>query len=133
MPSNLVLTQPDVVMPQGPMQAFDESAERPALLDDGYAQGEDTRFVLTQQARRFFRVARRLTQDDWNTLYTFFVARKGRPFWFYNVRETQPPYSWDPTGQNPIGRYAVVFEGGLSQATELPRGTCQVALREVAY
>jgi hypothetical protein len=133
MPSNLVITQPDVVMPQGLMSSFKEQIERPALVDDGYALGESTRFAMTIFSRRTFRLARRLNGADTVTLYNFLAARKGRPFWFYNLRETQPVGSWDPTGQNPVGRYAVVWQGPLAQATEMGRGgTSELELREVA-
>jgi hypothetical protein len=133
MPSNLVITQPDAVMPQGLMSAFREQIERPALVDDGYALGESTRFAMTTLSRRTFRLARRLNQADTTALYNFLAARKARPFWFYNLRETQPVGSWDPTGANPVGRYAVVWQGPLTQSTDLGlRGTSEFELREVS-
>lgn len=143
MPQNLILTQPDAVMPQGLMSAFSEEIERPALADGVWSLGESVRFPLTLQARRVFRLARRLDAIELDQLRSFLLNKKNQPFWFYNLRETQPIGSYDPTGQNPIGRYAVVWQGGMSSTIEpgglAPatgkhgrNGTISIELREVA-
>ena len=136
MPSNPILTDPDAVMPQlGPMVSFSEELERPALLDGPYPEGESTRSVLTLNARRIFRFSRRLPPAAADELKTFLLNRKEKPFWFYNLRETQPVGAWDPTGQNPVGRYAVVWAEGWQESLDLGgRGnTISIVLREVDY
>jgi len=133
MPNNLLLPTPTQVMPIGPMLAFSESVEHQALLDE-YPDASTTRASLVMLPRRTFRLARKLPAVDMAALYTFLKGMKGKPFWFYNLKETQPPGSWDPTGLNPVGRYAVVLQGPLSQSVELGlRGTVSLELREVAY
>lgn len=133
MPNNLILPTPTEVMPIGPMAAFSESLEHAALLDE-YPDGQTARSSLVTLPRRVFRLSRRLTHADAQTLYTFLKGMQGRPFFFYHLKETQPPGSWDATGVNPVGRYAVVMQGPLQQTVELGlRGTSSVELREVAY
>lgn len=133
MPNNLILPTPTQVMPIGPMLAFSESLEHAALLDE-YPDASTARRSLVTLPRRVFRLARKLPAADMAALYSFLQGMKGRPFWFYNLRETQPPGSWDATGLNPVGRYAVVLQGPLSQSVELgSRGTVSMELREVAY
>ena len=117
----------------GPLAAFSESVEHAALLDE-YPDGQSARASLVTLPRRVFRLSRRLSHANAQTLYTFLKNQQGRPFWFYNIRETQPPGSWDATGLNPVGRYAVVLQGPLSQTVDLgSRGTISLELREVAY
>jgi hypothetical protein len=132
MPSNIVHTPPGEVMPMGLMILFESQAERRALTDTGYALGESTRQALTLTSRKRFRVSRRLTLSEAQNLRAFYIRyRHGAPFWFYDLRETEPPGSWDPAGANPIGRYAVVFEGPLMQSAGPSRGNSEYLLREV--
>jgi hypothetical protein len=49
----------------------------------------------------------------------------------YNPRETVPPFSWDNTGNDPVGRYTVVFDGGWSETTSIGRAQIGFSLREV--
>ena len=134
MPSNLILTQPNVVMPIGLMVAFSEHHERPALDDGIQPDGANHRTALTIDARRIFRLTRKLNYSEMNDLDVFLKWRKHEPFWFYNLRETAPPGSWDPTGASPVGRYAVVWNGLLEASTEIgSRGLITTELREVAY
>lgn len=133
MPNNLILPTPTQVMPIGPMLAFSESVEHAALLDE-YPDGQTARASLVTLPRRTFRLVRKLKAADMAALYSFLQAMRGRPFWFYSLKETQPPGSWDPAGLNPVGRYAVVLQGPLAQSLELgSRGTVSMELREVGY
>jgi hypothetical protein len=54
-----------------------------------------------------------------------------QPFWFYNLRETAPPFKWDPTGQSTTGRYTVVLDGNWSDQFNLGRSAVSLGLREV--
>jgi hypothetical protein len=141
MPYNVIIGTPVQVMPIGLMAAFEEESERKALIDQGYAYGESTRLALTLTSRKRFRVSRRLTPAQADALRAFYLStRHGQSFWFYNLRETQPPGSFDPTGGNPIGRYAVVWDSPLTQSAGFTgtvakpaRGSVsEYALREVA-
>jgi len=51
----------------------------------------------------------------WQALRNFYTTHIGVPFYFYYLRETSPPYSYDATGAAPAGRYTVVFDGGYSE------------------
>ncbi len=53
-------------------------------------------------------------------------------FWFYNLYETSPKFSYDPTGSAVDGRYAVRFEGNFQQSLNLGRHTVPVTLIEVS-
>lgn len=133
MPGNIVITAPVTVMPMGLMSLFQEEMERKAFVDEGYAQGESTRVARTIFSRRRFRVARKLTKDEAESLRTFYIStRDGRPFWFYNLIECVPVGDWDESGGSPVGRYAVVWDGPLVQSVGIGRnGTSEYQLREV--
>lgn len=142
MPDNIVNTLPAAVIPMGPMTLFQEELERKAYIDEGYAQGESTRQARTLFERRRFHIARRLTDDQMVQMRDFYNnMRGGKPFWFYHLRETVPPGSWDPTGGATTGRYTVVFDGPLIVAARpgamkiagvwKPLHQCEYQLREV--
>jgi hypothetical protein len=82
--------------------------------------------------RHYFQMTSALKAADFAALLAFFMAHLGVPFWFYNLRETVPPYTWDGTGSSSSGRYAVVFDGTWSDQVGPARGTTQLSLREVA-
>lgn len=137
MPGNIVNKPPTQVMPMGTMVSFDGTFERPAIVDEGYAYGESTRQPLTLNARRYFRVARPLTRAQADTLEQFYTSTvsAGEPFWFYDLRETVPIGSWDPTGANPVGRYCVFWDGPMARTVNLSGRPLiiEFALREVEY
>lgn len=56
------------------------------------------------------------------------MPRKGahEAFYFYDLYETFPLFSYDPTGVALRGRYTVRFEGGWSQAMGLGRGDVEI-------
>ena len=132
MPGNLAPAEPTQVMPYSLAAAFEETLFLDAFINE-YADGRSERRAGAFNARRTFRVARRLSDEQLEDLRTFYydVARYGAPFWFYNVRETTPPYTWDETGSNPVGRYAVVWEGGWNDTITFGRHESQFVLREV--
>ena len=114
MPGNLIPAQPTDVMPARLSRAFHEELHLEADLNQ-YPDGSSDRNALAQNNRRYFTMQQTLSPDDWQTLRQFFYNHQGRPFYFYNLRETVPPFSWDATGQNPIGRYTVAFDGTWSE------------------
>lgn len=121
MPSNISISPPTQVMPMGTMNAFSEQIIREAVVDDAYAYGESTRQPLTLNPRRQFAISRPVTPAAANTLEQFYrdTMRSGASFWFYNLRETIPTGSWDPTGANPVGRYTVAWDGPLVRTLNL--------------
>jgi hypothetical protein len=133
MPGNLTPAAPSEVMPMGLCSQFQEVIALEQDLNE-YADGRSTRKALALNARRGFQLSRPLTDAQLATLRTFYftVARYGIPFWFYNLRETVPVGSWDPTGQNPVGRYTVAWEGGWTETLAVGRHGVTFTLREVA-
>lgn len=116
MPGNLIPAEPTLVMPMGLMTRFEETLFLDAFVDT-YADSNSTRRALAFNNRHIFRLARKLSFEELLELRDFYlvVARYGNPFWFYNLRETEPPGTWDPTGGDPIGRYTVVWHGGFNE------------------
>jgi hypothetical protein len=86
---------------------------------------------LALNVRHYFRMTQGLNPADWQTLRTFFNQWQAKPFYFYNLRETVPPFSFDPTGADTIGRYTVVFDGQWSDTYGIARTDVALALREV--
>lgn len=132
MPGNLDPSEPSLLMPMTLAAQFQEIHLLDALVDE-YADGRSTRRALALNARRGFRLTRPLTAFQLDDLRGFYMsfARYGRPFWFYNVRESVPPYTWDDTGSNPLGRYTVVWEGGWNETLGVSRHASSFILREV--
>jgi len=133
MPGTLKTAQPSQVMPAGLCSSFQEMLYLDADIDE-YSDGRSTRKPLAVNARRSFVQVRPLTDTMLDTLRAFYltVARYGRPFYFYNLRETTPPGKWDATGASLPGRYTVVWEGGWTESLNLMRHTAGFKLREVA-
>ena len=101
-------------------------------MSNGYPDGSSDRLALAENMRAYFRLTEALTAADWQTLLTFYQAHMIQAFYFYNLRETVPPFSWDSTGQDPIGRYTVAFDSGWGDTYQQPRTQVQFNLREVA-
>jgi hypothetical protein len=139
MPSNIIPATPTDVFPQLPASAFTEELRIEANVNNNYPDGSSDRAPLVQNPRRFFKITAPVITTgnppkfppQWDTLRKFYFAHIGVPFYFYFGRETVPPYSQDPTGQNTVGRYTVVFDGGYSDGIAMGRSTVSFGLREV--
>ena len=110
MPGNLTPAAPTDVMPSNLSRAFHEELHLECDMNM-YPDGSSDRNALAENDRHYFTMQQALVPDDYTALHNFYFAHQGRPFYFYNVRETVPPFSFDPTGSDPIGRYTVVFDG----------------------
>jgi hypothetical protein len=131
MPPNIAPANPVDVLPKIVANAFTVELRLESLVNT-YPDGSSERATLAPTERTYFRLTEPLSAAQWTALWDFFKAHRGVPFFVYNPRETVPPYSYDPTGQDPIGRYAVVFDGGWSETNAIGRGQVGIALREVA-
>jgi hypothetical protein len=114
MPGNIIAAAPTDVMPAHLSRAFHEEMHLEADLNM-YPDGSSDRNPLAQNNRHYFTMQQNLSPDDWSALRSFYYAHQGRAFYFYNPRETVPPFSWDATGQNTVGRYTVAFDGTWSE------------------
>jgi hypothetical protein len=115
MPNNLTPAAPTDVMPAHLSRSFHEELRLEADLNM-YPDGNSDRNALALNNRRYFSMSQSLIPTDWSTLRTFFFAHQGRAFYFYNPRETVPPFTSDPTGANTVGRYTVAFDGPWSES-----------------
>ena len=139
MPGNLQPATATEVMPFGLCAAFTEELRHEAFVNATYPDGSSDRAVLGKNTdgtgptpRHWFRFTRKVKAADYDTLWNFYKAHLHKPFWFYNLRETSPPFTWDATGAATQGRYTVVFDGNWTDQLGLPRSTVTLGLREVA-
>ena len=110
MPNNITAATPTTVMPAHLSRAFHQELRLEADVNL-YPDGSSDRKALAANNRRYFTLQETLLPTEWQSLRTFFLTHMGQAFYFYNLRETVPPFSWDPTGANTVGRYTVVFDG----------------------
>lgn len=130
MPGNVKPAVPVGVFPYGLSNAFTEELRLEPLVND-YPDGSSQRLALALNPRRFFTLTQSLRGAKWATLWSFYQAHRGVPFYFYNLRETVPPWTYDSDGVSTFGRYTVVFDGGWSEETQIGKGVASIALREV--
>jgi hypothetical protein len=119
-------------MPAGLCSVFSEQLRFEPLINAGYTDGSSDRVPGSQFERHFFQMTRPVTPSQWSTLWQFYQQHPNDPFWFYNLRETVPPFHWDPSGNATDGRYIVVFDGTWSDEFRLGRSNASFGLREVA-
>jgi hypothetical protein len=130
MPGSVANAAPSTVLPWSLSRAFVRSQEYP-VVENEYAGGESQRTVRASNSRKRWRLAKRLAPAQLAALRDFYHARKGpqEPFYFYDPWETNPKFSYDPTGQQPQGRYTVRFEGPWEQSAGV--GLIEVSLELV--
>ena len=133
MPGSVQNAAPTTVLPFSLCKSFVHERTYP-LIENEYKNGESQRSVLATNSRRRWRQAKRLTPALLVALRNFFDARNGstEPFYFYDPYDTNPKFSYDPTGVATIGRYIVRFNGDWQQSSEPGRSDVQIELLELA-
>jgi hypothetical protein len=131
LPGNIRPAAPVDVLPAGFYSALVEELRIESFVNR-YPDGSSDRAKLADNPRRFWRLTRKVTPAQYSTLYTFFKNHLLQPFYFYVPRETQPPFTPDPTGASTFGRYVVVWDGNWSDQFQLGRSEVSLGLREVA-
>lgn len=133
MPGSILNAAPATVLPPSLSTAFTHSREYPVLVNE-YPSGESQRGALANNSRRSWRLSKRLTPAQLQTLRDFYDARRGptEPFWFYDPWESMPRFSSDPAGAATAGRYVVRFDGSWEQSCGLGRAEVAIALVELA-
>ncbi len=133
MPGNVQNAVPATVLPQSLCKSFVHERDYP-LIENEYKNGESQRSVLATNSRRRWRLGKRLTPAPLQALRNFFDARNGstEPFYFYDGYDTNPKFSYDPTGVVTVGRYTVRFNGDWQQSSGLGRSDVQIELLELA-
>lgn len=133
MPGSVQNAAPATVLPQSLCRAFVHERAYP-LIENEYRNGESQRFVLGTNSRKRWQLGKRLTPSALQTLRTFYEARDGpvEPFYFYDPYETNPKFSYDPTGHVTTGRYTVRFNSDWQQSCGPGRSDVQIELVEIA-
>jgi hypothetical protein len=121
------------VLPLSLSCTFVHTREYPVAVNE-FVDGGAQRGLLAKSSRKRWRLAKRLRPAKMAELRPFYEARKGphEVFYFYDPYETNPRFSYDPTGAAVQGRYTVRFQGGWRQAMNLGRGDVEIQLVEVA-
>jgi hypothetical protein len=133
MPGSVANAAPATVLPWSLCKTFSNSREY-SVIENEYKNGESQRGRLVETSRKNWRTSRRLTPSLLEDFRDFYDARKGahEPFYFYDPWETDPLFSYDPTGVDLVGRYIVRFEGDWSQMVGIGRADAEISLVEVA-
>lgn len=105
---SVVAANPTVVMPYALARAFRQERSWPVDLNV-YANGEMQRSLLTATSRKRWALALPLTAAAKEAMLQFFLDQGGGTveFLFYDLFETVPKFSYDPTGAAVAGRYTV--------------------------
>lgn len=85
-------------------------------------------------SRKRWQLTKRLAPTDLATLRTFYNSANGPhgAFYFYDVFETSPKFSYDATGVATVGRYTVRFDSPWQETSFPARSNTQLALVELA-
>lgn len=133
MPDSVVAANPTTVMPFSLAVAFQQSRQY-SVDSNFYPDASYQSNPLSSTSRKQWQITKRLTQAQLTTLRTFFRARDGgaHEFWFYDLWETVPIFTYDESGEAVEGRHAVRFAGAWTQVLDVGRNQAKLALIEVA-
>jgi phage-related protein len=133
MPGSVANATPTAVLLPSLCRTFAHTREYP-VVDNEYRNGESQRSVQASTSRKKWKLTKRLTPSQLAALRNFYDARGGslEPFYFYDPYETNPKFSYDPTGMAVTGRYTVRFNGDWSQLVGPGRSNVQIELIEIA-
>jgi len=133
MPGSVQNAAPLTVLPASLSRAFVHEREYP-VLENEYRNGESQRSKQASSSRKRWRLIKWISPSQLSDLRDFYEARKGptEPFYFYDPWETDPRFSYDPSGQATQGRYTVRFANEWEQSLSFGRITAPLELIEVA-
>ncbi len=133
MPGSVANAAPATVLPNSLCRAFVHTREYP-VIDNEYRNGESQRSAQAATSRKKWSITKRLTPSQLAALRNFYDARNGthEPFYFYDPYETNPKFSYDPTGVAVTGRYVVRFNSDWSQSVTPGRSDVEIELIELA-
>ena len=122
-----------LVMPWGLSKLFDQTRTGSVLTNE-FPSGDSIRRALVDDTRRSWRLSRRCTPEQVDSVVDFYQSLGGplRTFWFSDPAETAPRFHHDPTGTEAIGRYCVRFATRLESTHGLGRSDLSFELIEVA-
>lgn len=96
-----------------------------------YHDGTTERASLVGTSRRTWQMSKRLTPSELATLRAWFDAHQADAFYFYDLRETSPINTYDPTGTATNGRYVVRFASDWAETIGIGRSDTSVELIEL--
>lgn len=133
MPGNVANAIAATVMPWALCRAFTRSQTWPVQVNE-YVDGRRQVRKLAENSRKAWILGQRLSAAQLVTLRNFFMARKGvtEAFYFYDVYETSPLFTYDAGGAALTGRYKVRFEGEFGSTWSMLRHDVSLQLIEVA-
>ena len=133
MPGNVQNAAPATVLPLSLCKSFVHERAYP-LIENEYKNGESQRSVQATNSRKRWRLSKRLPAALLQALRNFYDARNGttEPFYFYDPYDTNPKFSYDPTGQVTTGRYTVRFNSDWQQSSGPGRSDVEIELLELA-
>ena len=133
MPGSVANAAPTTVLPNSLCRAFAHVRAYP-IVENEYRNGESQRSALAATSRKKWTLGKRLTPTQLAALRAFYDARNGtlEPFYFYDPYETNPKFSYDPTGVVVTGRYTVRFNSDWDQSVTPGRSDVQIELIELA-
>lgn len=133
MPPSVANAAPTATIPFNLARSYVLDREYAVAIND-YADGSTQRRAMASTPRRRWKIAHRLAAAALAELRAVYVAAKGPHgrLYFYDVHETDPPFSYDETGVAEAGRYAVHFAGEWDQTVQPGLSDCGVELVEVA-
>ncbi len=130
----MVAANPTTVMPFSLCRAFRRS-QGWAVEANTYQNGEYQSRALVSTSRKRWALEKHLLAASVSELRAFYLSQGGGrvEFTFYDVYETDPLFSYDETGTEVDGRYAVRFDGPWDQALVMGLMTdAQLSLIEVS-
>lgn len=133
MPASVQNAAPETVLPWSLCKAFGHSREY-AVIENQYRNGESQRSRLVETSRKNWQISRRLSSAALAAFRDFYDARKSsqEPFYFYDPWDTDPKFSYDPTGVETVGRYTVRFMGTWEQMVSIRRAEIEISLVQLA-
>lgn len=134
MPGGIQTYTPTVTMAGNLCFAFQRS-QNYLCYSNPYASGEVERAMAVTSSRKHWRLRFRLPSSLMQALRLFYEQRYGPlvPFYFYDVYETSPKFTPDPTGVATAGRYKARFASDWQQDCGGPvRSIATIELIETA-
>jgi len=132
MPGSVANAVSATVMPWEIARSFRRTQAYDVLGVD-YSDGHSERSVRTATSRKRWDISKRLNPAELNTLRDFYNARGGphETFIFYDVYETAPLFTFDPTGVASAGKFEVRFDGEFAVQAGIALSDAGITLIEV--
>jgi len=132
MPDSVLAPSPSALFPHILFSAYQRS--RTILVDENrYRDGSLQNRQISSTSRRTWTLSSRCAPAQLKVLREFYQDRGAGwlEFYFYDLMDTVPKYSYDITATATAGRFICVFAGQLTQSLQLARSLGQYSLIEI--